>query len=149
MFPGSAAATAAMQGTNVVQISANNKTTNGNYVIERIRENAHTNGIMDLINGVTLSDQFTSLYAYAGIRAGAIRSGVSSNTDLAGQCIVAGSACPTVNFTQTYSSAPICTCTDTTGVNACRVQVTVGTPTTLVITGSTSHVINYVCIGRN
>ena len=50
-------------GTNVVQISANNKTTNGNCVIERIRRNAHNNGIMDNINGVTLSNPFTALYA--------------------------------------------------------------------------------------
>jgi hypothetical protein len=124
-------------GTNVVQISANNKTTNGNYVIERIRENAHNNGIADNINGVTLSDPFTALYAYAGIRAGAIRSGVSGNTDLAGQCKIGGPpTCSNIPFTQTYTSAPICTCSDTGATAAaCNVQVTLGPPTTLTIVG--------------
>jgi hypothetical protein len=43
-------------------------------------------GVMDNINNVTLSDNTIALYSYAGIRAGAIRSGVNANTDLAGQC---------------------------------------------------------------
>jgi hypothetical protein len=134
-------------GTNVVQISANNKTTNGNYVIERIRKNAHNNGIADNINGVTFTSPFTALYAYAGIRAGAISSGVSGNTDLAGQCILTGTpsgACAQP-FTQTYNSLspPICTCSD---INACRVQVS---STGLTITGTTPDTVEYICIGRN
>jgi len=136
-------------GTNVVQISANNKTTNGNYVIERIRKNGHSNGIADNINGVTLSDPFTSLYAYAGIRAGAIRSGVAFNTDLAGQGQSSGPAIP---FSQTYTIAPICTCSDITGTAACRAVVTVGTPpapTQLTLTGTAGHTLNYICVGRN
>jgi hypothetical protein len=136
-------------GTNVVQISANYSGTNGNYLIERIRKNQHTNGIMDNINNVTLSNNFISLYSYAGIRTGAVATGVSANTDLAGQCTVGITTCPTYSFTQTYTSAPICTCSDTSGVNACRVQIAVGTPTTLTITGTSGHTINYLCIGRN
>jgi len=132
-----------------VQISGNYSATNGKYVIERIRRNFHTNGIMDNINNVTLSDGFIALYSYAGIRAGAVSSGVSSNTDLAGQGQVGGPAIP---FSQTYTTAPICTCSDTSGVNACRVLVTVGTPpvpTVLTLSGTGGHTINYICIGRN
>jgi hypothetical protein len=81
-------------GTNVVQISGNYSGTNGKYVIERIRRNFHTNTVKDNINNVTLNnltnDNFVALYAYAGVRAGAIGSGVSANTDLAGQCPLSG-----------------------------------------------------------
>ena len=134
-------------GANVVQISGNYSSSNGKYVIERIRKNFHTNDITDNINNVTLSDNFVALYSYAGIRAGAISSGVSLNTDLAGQCTIGGiPSCSGIAFSQSYTNAPICTCTDTTGVNACRVQVTAST---LTITGSSGHTVNYVCIGRN
>lgn len=68
---------------DVVQVSANNPT-NGQYVIERIRKNAVTHSITDNINNVTLNDAFVSFYAYAGIRAGAVRTGVHANTDMAG-----------------------------------------------------------------
>ncbi|HXM21491.1 MAG TPA: hypothetical protein VN948_09530, partial [Terriglobales bacterium] len=69
----------------------------------------------------------------AGVRTGTIASGVSTNTDLAGQCALAGPIpfhC-TNPFTQTYnsSSPPICTCSDTTAINACRVQVSSSTLT--------------------
>jgi hypothetical protein len=117
-------------GTNVVQISANYSGTNGKYVIERIRKNHHTNGIMDNINNVTLSDNFIGLYSYAGIRAGAIFSAVPPspappNTDLAGQCTLSSGTC-TYQFSQTYSSTvpPVCTCSDTSASpSVCRVQV--------------------------
>ncbi len=137
-------------GTNVVQISANYAGTNGKYVIERIRRNFHTNTIMDNINNVTLNnltnDNFVALYAYAGVRAGAIGSGVAANTDLAGQCTL-GTNCVNIPFTQTYQSAPICTCSDTNSiVDACNVQATL---TTLTLLGSGSHTLNYICIGRN
>jgi hypothetical protein len=141
-------------GNNVVQISANYSTTNGKYVIERIRRNFHTNGIMDNINNVTLTDNFIALYSYAGIRAGAIFSAVPpapapANTDLAGQCTLSAGTC-TYQFSQTYSSSnpPICTCTDTAATAGCRVQV-MGAPLTLTITGTGTHLINYICIGRN
>ncbi len=136
-------------GTNVVQISANYSTTNGKYLIERIRKNFNTNGIMDNINNVTLNDSFIALYSYAGIRAGAIRSGVAFNTDLAGQGQAQG---PAISFSQTYTIAPICTCTDITGTAACRAVVTVGTPPTptqITLTGTTGHTLNYICVGRN
>jgi hypothetical protein len=133
-------------GTNVVQISANNKTTNGNYVIERIRKNGHTNGIADNINNVTLSNNFISLYSYAGIRAGAVSSGVSGNTDLAGQCNLFSGLCSVILFTQAYTNPPICTCSDVSAAAACRVQVTT---TGLTISGNASDTIDYLCIGRN
>ena len=137
-------------GTNVVKISNNFGNMNGEYVIEHIRRNFHTNGIMDNINNVTLSNNFISLYSYAGIRAGAIASGVLANTDLAGQCALGTlPGCTNIPFTQSYTSSPICTCSDTSAINACRVQVTVGTPTTLTITGASGDTIDYVCIGRN
>ncbi|HXM21313.1 MAG TPA: hypothetical protein VN948_08630, partial [Terriglobales bacterium] len=84
----------------------------------------------------------------AGVRTGTIASGVSTNTDLAGQCTIIPGGC-IFNFTQSYTSPPICTCSDTTAVAACRVQVTLGTPTTLTISGTALHVVDYICIGRN
>ena len=109
-------------GTNVVQISANNKTSNGNYVIERIRKNFHTNGIADNINGVTLTDNFIGQYSYGGVRAGAIRSGVSTPTDIAGRLTLSGGSA-TQALTASYASAPNCGCWDvTTPGNACKVS---------------------------
>jgi hypothetical protein len=135
-------------GTNVVQISANNKTTNGNYVVERIRRNNHTNGVMDNINGVTLSDSFVALYAYAGIRAGAVRSGVHANTDLAGFCNVGGTPiCTNIGFSQTYSNPPICTCSNATSNAFCHVTVSASTLT--VAGGSSGDRLDYICIGQN
>ncbi|MGA8492311.1 MAG: hypothetical protein WB711_17930 [Terriglobales bacterium] len=131
-------------GTNVVQVSGNYKSSNGNYVVERIRRNNSTNAVMDNINSVTLSDNFISLYAYAGIRAGAIRSGVNANTDLAGSCRL-GTNCVNIPFSQSYSNKPICTCSDTSGtVAACNAQVALGSPTTLTLVGSGTHTLNYI-----
>jgi len=137
----------------VVQVSNNNP--NSKYVIERIWTNGYTNGVQDLINNVTLGNvtlgdtAFTAFYSYAGIRAGAIYSGVSANTDLAGQCTL-GTNCVNIPFTQTYNSKPICTCSDTNSTPAaCNVQVTLGPPTTLTLVGSGTHTLNYICVGRN
>ena len=138
-------------GTNIVQISANFASSNGKYVIERIRKNFHSNAVMDNINNVTLSDPFLALYSYAGIRAGAVATGVSTNTDLAGQCTVGGAqSCTNIPLTQTYNSKPICTCSDTNStVAACNVEVTLGSPSTLTVLGTNGHLLDYICIGRN
>jgi hypothetical protein len=118
-------------------------------MIERIRKSSHSNGIMDNINNVTFSDSFIAQYSYAGIRAGAFFSAVPAspaapNTDLAGQCTL---PC-TYTFTQKYTSSlpPICTCSDTSAVHACQVQVT---STTLTITGTSGDTADYICIGRD
>jgi hypothetical protein len=135
---------------NIVQISSNSPL-HGKPVVERIQTNSYTNAVLDNLNNVTLTDAFMALYSYAGIRAGAISSGVSANTDLAGRCALSGvSGACTYQFTQTYNSTspPICTCSDISAINACRVQVS-GTPLTLTITGTSSDTVSYVCIGRN
>jgi hypothetical protein len=46
----------------------------------------------------------------------------------------------------TSKNPPICTCTDVTAANACRVQVT---NTNLTISGTGGHTVDYICIGRN
>jgi hypothetical protein len=88
----------------------------------------------------------------AGVRTGTIESGVSTNTDLAGQCPLVGPGPGTCSytFTQTYNATfpPLCTCSDITAINACRVQVG-GTPLALTITGTTGDTADYICIGRN
>lgn len=73
------------------------------------------------------------------------KTGTASNTDVAGQLTLsAGTASYT--FAGTYTSAPICTATDTTAANAVKVGVTTGA---LTLTGTTTDVIDYVCAGRN
>jgi hypothetical protein len=73
-----------------------------------------------------------------------IRSGLSTNTDLAGQLtLVAGTK--SYSFANGYGTAPICVATDTTAANAVKVTTTT---TTLTITGTSTDVISYICIGR-
>jgi hypothetical protein len=139
---------------SVVQISSNSPA-HGKPVVERIQQNNYTNAVLDSLNNVTLghmalNDGFMALYSYAGIRGGAIATGVSTPTDLAGQCIVqsgAAHACPTIPFTQSYSNPPICTCSDATSNASCHVTVS---PTTLIVAGgAASDQLDYICIGRN
>ncbi len=163
---------------NVVHIS-NNYPNNTDYVIENVRKSttspAFTNTILDDVNGVTLSsDNFTGLYSWAsavnnspststtnilttdpstrnrfdaGVRTGTIESGVSANSDLAGQCTIGGlPSCSSIGFANSYTNPPICTCSDVSAIAACRVTVS---NTALTITGTSGHVIDYICIGRN
>ena len=135
---------------NIVQISSNSPLL-GKPVVERIERNSYTYAVLDNVNNVTLSDGFLGLYSYAGIRAGAVATGVSANTDFAGTCTSGGSpSCTNIQFSQTYNSKPICTCSDTASTAAaCNVQVTLGSPTTLTIVGMSLHTFDYICIGRN
>lgn len=73
-----------------------------------------------------------------------IATGVSSNTDLAGQ-ITLSSGTGTYTFTATYAMAPICIATDTTAAAAVKSSATT---TLLTLTGTGTDVINYICIGR-
>lgn len=59
--------------------------------------------------------------------------------------------CTNIPFTQSYTSSPICTCSDTATSSpaTCDVNVTLGPPTTLTIGGATGHTYNYICIGQN
>lgn len=76
---------------------------------------------------------------------GPVKTGTASNTDFAGQLTLsAGTVSRT--FDGIYTSAPICVATDTTAINAVRVQTTT---TTLTLTGTTTDVLNYICAGRN
>lgn len=74
-----------------------------------------------------------------------ISTGVTSNTDLAGQITLA-SGVGTYTFTTTHLTAPIVVCSDTSATPApvgCS-----ATTTTITINGSTTGVINYIVIGR-
>lgn len=73
-----------------------------------------------------------------------IKTETASNTDLNGTLTLSGGTA-SFSFLNTYLTAPICTATDNTAVNA--VQVTV-TTTTLTITGTGTDVVSYICIGR-
>jgi len=77
---------------------------------------------------------------------GNIRTNTASNRDLAGQCTATGGTCGTITFTDTYTTnPPICVATDASAIEPTRVQVTT---TTLIITGTSGDVIDYICIGR-
>lgn len=158
---------------NTVQISGNYPTNNTSFLIESIRKQGDANAVQDNIQGITLQDPFVGSYAWdtnssntdivttdasirnrfdGGIRTGTIESGLSTNTDLAGQCTLSGpgpGSCA-YQFTQTYNGTfpPLCTCSDATAINACRVQVG-GIPLKLTITGTTGDAVDYICIGRN
>jgi len=93
---------------NVVQISSNSPV-NGKPVVERIQKNSYTNALLDNLNNVTLTEGFMALYSYAGIRAGAIASGVSTNTDIAGRLALVGGTA-TQALAGSYASPPNCGC---------------------------------------
>jgi hypothetical protein len=76
---------------------------------------------------------------------GALGTGSSGNTDLAGQVTLNGAGNGSFSFTGKYSAAPICVASDTTAAAAVRVQTST---TALNLTGTGSHVINYICVGR-
>jgi hypothetical protein len=68
----------------------------------------------------------------------------TSNTDLAGFLTLSGGM-QTYTFSATHATAPVCTATDTTAVNA--VQASAST-TVLTVTGTGTDVVSYICIGR-
>lgn len=73
-----------------------------------------------------------------------IRTNTSSNSDLAGQVTLSGGTA-SYSFANGYATAPICTATDTTAKNATQVVVTT---TTLTINGTSTDVIDFICVGR-
>jgi hypothetical protein len=73
-----------------------------------------------------------------------VRTGSSTNTDLAGALTLA-SGTATFTFTGTYVTAPICVATDTTAAAAVKVSATT---TVLTITGTGTDAVNYICTGR-
>jgi hypothetical protein len=76
---------------------------------------------------------------------GAIGTGGSANTDLAGQLTLNGVGTASFSFTGKYSTAPICVAADTTAVAAVRVTATTST---LTVNGTAAHVLNYICVAR-
>ena len=111
---------------------------------------AFANGSLDIVTAVVprlaAANSFTGSNSFGGKTTfGIVATGTSSNTDLAGQLtLLSGTASYT--FTGQYTSAPICTASDTTNINAVKVSATT---TGLTVTGSGADVINYICVGRN
>jgi hypothetical protein len=131
-------------GNTVVQISGNYPG-NSAFTVERIRANGDPSTIVDNIKGVNLMEPFTPFYSWY-IRAGAVGSGVSTPTDIAGRKTLSGGSA-TQTLTGSYMSPPNCGCWDvTTPANACSVSE--GT-TLLTFTGHTTDTIKYICIARN
>ena len=111
---------------------------------------AFTNGSLDIVPAVVptlgAANNFAGSNTFAGkTTLNIVATGVATNTDFAGQLTLSGGSAA-YTFTGTYASAPICTASDTTAVNAVRVSTT---PTALTLTGGGSDVINYICVGRN
>lgn len=73
-----------------------------------------------------------------------LRTGLTANSDMAGTITLA-SGTGTYTFTQTYATAPTCIGTDTTAANAVKLAATT---TVLTFTGTTTDVINYVCVAH-
>ena len=74
-----------------------------------------------------------------------VASGSPDNSDINGQLTLRGGSA-TYTFQGHHASSPICTASDTSAVAAVRVQTT---RTTLVISGTNSDVINYICVARD
>lgn len=74
-----------------------------------------------------------------------VRTGVTTNTDLAGSVTLSGGA-GSYTFTGTYAVAPICVATDATAAAATKASATT---TTLTLAGTTTDVLKYVCVVRN
>ena len=71
-----------------------------------------------------------------------IRTGKTTNTDLAGEGVIPFS----MSFTETYSVPPICTVSETTALNPIMVQVT---NAGFYVSGTSGDSFAYICIGRN
>jgi hypothetical protein len=116
-----------------------------------------TSGVLPLATGATsltapshFTDNGTTTgttlpFAVSAAGSTSIATSTASNTDLAGQ-ITLSSGSGSYTFTGTYTSAPICVVSDTSGLNAARPTITT---TTLTINGTGSDVVNYICIARN
>ena len=77
----------------------------------------------------------------------AIRTNTASNTDVAGRLTVGAGGTITYTFTQTYVTAPVCVSSDTNAapmITGCSASTT-----TLTVTGTVGHVVNYQVIGLN
>ena len=75
-----------------------------------------------------------------------VKSGFSSNTDLAGRLVVSNGS-GTYTLTGTYSSAPNCVCADVAvPQNSCSVSESA---TVLKFAGTGTDMVKWVCVGRN
>ncbi len=159
-----------------VEISANNPGLS-DFVLENIQtyRTVSTPAVRDDINNITLHNQFVALYSWAnnagngamnlvttdneirnqfgsGIQTANVKTGVTTNTDLAGQCTLGSTSCGgggganQYNFSTTYSTPPICTCSDTsTSPVLCGLSVTT---TGITFSGTSAHKMDYVCVVR-
>ena len=81
--------------------------------------------------------------------AGTIRTGVSTNTDMAGTLTASGSTASYTFSNTTYVSHPICQASDeTTVTSAIKITYTAATSVTFTTPGATD-VIDYSCVPRN
>ncbi|HZS54853.1 MAG TPA: hypothetical protein VFA65_10650 [Bryobacteraceae bacterium] len=111
---------------------------------------AFTNGSLDIVTAIVprlaAANTFSGSNTFGGKTTfNQVASGTASNTDFAGQLtLTAGIA--NYSFAGQYTSAPICTGSDSTGNNAVKVTTTT---TGLTLTGTGTDVINYICVARN
>ena len=75
-----------------------------------------------------------------------LRTGTSSNTDLAGFITLSGGAGSYTFANTSYAVAPVCTATDTTAANATKASATA---TVLTVGGTSTDVLAYTCVVRN
>jgi hypothetical protein len=72
--------------------------------------------------------------------------GTASNSDLAGTLVIGGGGSIARNLSGIFTTAPVCTASDSTAASPVQVGVTT---TVLTVTGTAGHSVNYICIGRN
>jgi hypothetical protein len=81
------------------------------------------------------------------IVAAGLRTGVSTNTDLAGRVTASGGTA-TYTFTGTYITPPVCITQDDTTI-ASLLTKTVSATTLTVTTSGATDTVSYICAGRN
>ena len=113
--------------------------TNAALLIDDQTPGANTYAIKTGLGAVSLGDQVTV--------AKGIATGTASNTDLAG-AMTASTGTASYDFTQTYTSAPVCVVQDDTTL-ASLLTKTVTTSTLTATTTGASDQVSYVCHGRN
>ena len=122
----------ATPSTNVVHISANNKSTVTDFMVESIQSGNSANTLQDDINGITLSNPFLSLYSWSQ-PSGAGLNLVTTDTTIRNQF---GSGV----LSSTYGTTANCASTTGSCGTAAAGAVTIASGTASSVTVSTSAV---------
>jgi hypothetical protein len=141
-------ATTATNATNATNVATTASTASGTYYFLAVPSTSGNQGAVT-VAGMTI-DPATGAVAFpssitAGGAGASIRTGTTSNTDLAGQLTLSGGTA-SYSFAATYTNPPYCVVTDNSAVNAVEVVVTASA---LTITGTGTDKVTYICVATD